>query len=58
MHGGASTGPKTPEGRERIRQAQLKHGWYTKQWKAQRAEARSLWRDLLAAIQVLDQHRV
>jgi len=30
LHGGKSTGPKTPEGIERIRQAHLKHGRYTK----------------------------
>ena len=58
LHGGRSTGPKTPEGIERIRQAQLKHGWHTKEAKAQRAEAQRLWRELQASIQVLDQHRV
>ncbi|SFM90629.1 hypothetical protein SAMN05192568_10742 [Methylobacterium pseudosasicola] len=26
MHGGASTGPRTPEGRERARKAPLTHG--------------------------------
>ena len=30
LHGGKSTGPKTPEGIERIRQAHLKHRRYTK----------------------------
>ena len=30
MHGGASTGAKTLEGRERISQANLRHGNYTK----------------------------
>ena len=54
MHGGLSTGPKTPEGIERIRRAQLKHGRYTKEAKAERAEARRLSRELRAAIQVLD----
>lgn len=29
-HGGLSTGPKTPEGIERIRQAVTKHGRYSK----------------------------
>ena len=53
MHGGLSTGPKTPEGIERIRRAQLKHGRYTKEAKAERAEARRLSRELRAAIQVL-----
>jgi hypothetical protein len=30
MHGGASTGPKTSNGRKRIANAQFKHGWYSK----------------------------
>jgi hypothetical protein len=30
LHGGKSTGPKTVEGREKSRQANLKHGLYTK----------------------------
>ena len=50
----SSTGPKTPEGLERIRRAQLKHGRYTKAAKAERAEARRLRRELRAAIDVLD----
>src|SRR5512146_2457326 len=29
MHGGASTGPKTAEGRERCRKARWKHGRYS-----------------------------
>ncbi len=54
LHGGLSTGAKTAEGIERIRRAQLKHGRYSKQAKAERAEARRLTRDLRAAIEVLD----
>lgn len=38
LHGGKSTGPKTPEGIERIRQSHLKHGIYTKDAIAQRRE--------------------
>lgn len=30
MHGGLSTGPKTAEGKERIRRANWKHGRYAK----------------------------
>jgi hypothetical protein len=30
LHGGKSTGPKTPEGRERIAESKFKHGMYTK----------------------------
>ena len=29
MHGGLSTGPRTPEGLERVRQANLRHGHYS-----------------------------
>jgi hypothetical protein len=31
MHGGRSTGPRTPEGKERCRLANLKHGRYTRE---------------------------
>ena len=54
LHGGLSTGPKTPEGIDRIRRAQLKHGRYTKEARAERAEARRLGRELRAAIEVID----
>ena len=41
LHGGKSTGPKTPEGAERARQAALRHGFYTAEAKAERRIARS-----------------
>jgi len=53
MHGGKSTGPKTPEGIERIRQAHIKHGRYTKEAIAQRREFNALmrtWRNTLKEI--------
>jgi hypothetical protein len=31
LHGGKSTGPKTPEGLERMRRANTKHGRYTEE---------------------------
>ena len=31
LHGGASTGPRTPVGRERISQANMRHGKFTKE---------------------------
>lgn len=31
MHGGASTGPRTPEGLKRMRDAKTQHGRYTRQ---------------------------
>lgn len=45
MHGGMSTGAKTKEGLERIRQGSLKHGRYTLQSKNERALMRSLLRN-------------
>ena len=42
MHGGKSTGPRTPEGIERIRQIKLKHGRYTKEAVAMRKYMRTL----------------
>ena len=53
LHGGLSTGAKTAAGIERIRQAVTKHGRYSKQAKAQRAEYRALLkacRDTLAGV--------
>jgi len=31
IHGGLSTGPRTKDGKEKARQAVLKHGYYTKE---------------------------
>jgi hypothetical protein len=40
MHGGASTGPRTPEGLERCRRSNWKHGKRSAQWIAERRQAR------------------
>src|SRR5688572_18786118 len=51
LHGGKSTGPRTPEGLERSRKANWKHGYYTAEEKAARRDARQsirLLRRLLA----------
>lgn len=42
MHGGKSTGPKTPEGIERVRAAHLKHGKYSQQAATDKQEFREL----------------
>jgi hypothetical protein len=39
MHGGRSTGPRTREGRERSRQANIKHGYYSAEALAERRKA-------------------
>ena len=52
MHGGKSTGPRTPEGLERSRRSNWKHGHYSAEAKQVRREARQqlqLLRQLVAA---------
>jgi hypothetical protein len=53
MHGGKSTGPRTPEGLERSRRANWRHGNYSAASMAERKEARAAHRrlkDLIAEI--------
>lgn len=42
MHGGTARGPKTQAGKDRARQAALRHGGHTKQAKARHREAMAL----------------
>ena len=44
MHGGKATGPRTPEGLERSRKANWKHGDYSAESLKQRQELRQLLR--------------
>src|SRR5215204_6950874 len=46
VHGGLSTGPRTPEGLERSRRANWKHGHYSAKAKRVRREARQQFRVL------------
>lgn len=50
MHGGMSTGPRTPEGLERSRNARLKHGYYSAAAIGQRRRAREQLRLLRALL--------
>jgi len=50
MHGGRSTGPKTPEGKERVRQARITHGRSTAKAKAIRRELRDALRAIKAKL--------
>jgi hypothetical protein len=47
LHGGKCTGPKTPEGKKKSAQANLKHGMYTKEAIAERKRVRDMlkWHD-------------
>ena len=46
LHGGKSTGPRTPEGLARSRRSNWKHGHYSAEAKAERAEARASLQEL------------
>jgi hypothetical protein len=54
LHGGMSTGPKTAEGIERIRQASLKHGRYTKVAIPRRRVNRELLRQMRELIDAVE----
>ena len=41
LHGGKSTGPRTPEGLERSRRANWKHGHFSREAKAERSRLRA-----------------
>jgi hypothetical protein len=41
FHGGKSTGPRTPEGLERSRRANWKHGHFSREAKAERSRLRA-----------------
>ena len=50
MHGGLSTGPRTPEGLERSRRANWKHGAYSRETRELLAENRHRSKALLALL--------
>jgi hypothetical protein len=50
LHGGKSTGPRTPEGLARSRRATWKHGAYSRETRERLRENRRRWRALLALL--------
>src|SRR5262249_8568558 len=56
MHGGLSTGPRTPEGRARCARARLTHGAYSAATRALNAEARA-WTRRIRSLVGLMRHR-
>jgi hypothetical protein len=50
MHGGKSTGPRTPEGLERSRKANWKHGLASEEAVTARRQARAALQSLRSAI--------
>jgi len=58
MHGGASTGPRTAEGRERISAAHLKHGNRRRALIAERARRNQIGREIQAEIDALEREAI
>ena len=54
MHGGPSTGPRTPEGKERSRMAGWKHGRFSKAAIAARQQTRITMRTIRELLEELD----
>jgi hypothetical protein len=50
LHGGKSTGPRTAEGLQRSQRARWKHGAYSREARAIRANSRRQWRELWALL--------
>lgn len=55
VHGGASTGPRTEEGRARISEANLRHGRYTKDKLKKRRESAAKGRAIKQELQQIEQ---
>ncbi len=58
MHGGPSTGPRTPKGQERSRKANWKHGRYSRKYLAEEAYYRawlSYYNTLLKLLREVDE---
>ncbi len=55
MHGGTSTGPRTPEGLERSRKANLKSGFYSAKSIAERKFLRRLRQESLGTIERIEE---
>jgi hypothetical protein len=56
VHGGASTGPRTEEGRARISEANLRHGKYTKDKLEKRRENAAKGRAIKKELRHIERH--
>jgi len=56
MHGGKSTGPRTPEGLERSKKANWKHGYYSAESIAERKFIRQLLRESRETIEFVERN--
>ena len=55
LHGGKATGARTPEGLQRISEANLKHGRYTKDKLARKRRAAGVGRRCRAKLKMIEQ---
>jgi hypothetical protein len=53
LHGGLSTGPRTPEGLERSRRARWRHGFYSREFREMRVAARRQFFEMREAVRRL-----
>ncbi|MCP3680208.1 MAG: hypothetical protein GY782_08170 [Gammaproteobacteria bacterium] len=53
LHGGKSTGAKTVDGKKRLAEVNLTHGYYTKEAKAERRYLRQLLTEMSEALSLL-----
>ena len=58
LHGGLSTGAKTPEGLQRISEANLKHGRYTKDKLIRKRQAAEVGRECKAKLNIIEQRLI
>ena len=52
IHGGASTGPRTEQGRKRCAAAKTVHGWETRELRKNRAEKFREMKSLISALEI------
>ena len=58
LHGGKSTGARTPEGLQRISEANLKHGRYTKDKLERKRQAAEAGRKSKAELKIIEQRLI
>ena len=58
LHGGRSTGAKTPEGRAKLRALHLKHGWSTTEAKAEARRRAQVGREVRAELKEIEREAI
>ena len=58
LHGGASTGPRTEEGRARLTEARTKHGKFTKEKRAEARQRAQVGREIRAELRDIEREAI